>query len=200
MNTKIISPNQFITMAWKNGLGKTTELMLQPADERDTNQGFLWRLSIASVIENGGFSDFNGYQRILTLLDGKGITLCYDGLSEDKLRNSLQKACFSGDVSTSATLHQGPIKDFNVISRRDACTAKVITFVDASDQLIELEADKCLIYAHKATSITHIKHRENIRLAAGHLLELDNAQQAKLALTTEAAILVQINYHITKAK
>ncbi|HCH25022.1 MAG TPA: hypothetical protein DE179_12080 [Oceanospirillaceae bacterium] len=194
MNTKIISPNQFITMPWKNGLGKTTELMVQPADERDTNQGFLWRLSIASVIENGGFSDFNGYQRILTLLDGKDITLCYDGLSEDKLRNPLQKACFSGDVSTSATLHQGPIKDFNVIARRDACSAKVNNFTHAHEQTLELNADKCFVYAHKASIAIQFDGMKRIELSAGHLLMVDNTKASKLIISAEAAIVVQITY------
>jgi len=195
MYTRIISPTQFITMPWKNGLGKTIELLLQPASERDPNPGFLWRLSIASVIEGGAFSDFKGYQRTLTLLEGNGITLRYDDLSEDTLRNPLQKAHFNGDASTQATLHQGPVKDFNVIARRDACTAMVNNFTHASQQSLALDADECFVYAHKASAVIHMEGMENIELAAGHLLVLGGAKRTKLALTADAAIVVQISHH-----
>lgn len=55
MQATIITPSEFITMPWKNGLGETIELMVQGANEQDINQGFLWRLSIASVTEDGAF-------------------------------------------------------------------------------------------------------------------------------------------------
>ena len=195
MQSTIIPPSEFITMPWKNGLGETIELVVKQADKKDTNQGFLWRLSIASVTEDGGFSDFKGYQRILTLLEGNGITLRYDCLSEDVLRNPLQKAQFSGNARTHATLHQGPIKDFNVIARRDACAAKVNNFTHAHEQTLELDADKCFVYAHKAPAVIHMEGMESIELTTGHLLVLDDAKQTKLALTADAAVVVQISHH-----
>ena len=194
MQSTIIPPNEFITMPWKNGLGETIELVVKQADKKDTNQGFLWRLSIASVTEDGGFSDFNGYQRILTLLEGNGITLRYDCLSEDVLRNPLQKAQFSGNARTHATLHQGPIKDFNVIARRDACSAKVNNFTHANEQTLELDADKCFVYAHKASIAIQFDGMKSIELSAGHLLMVDNTKASKLIISAEAAIVVQITY------
>ena len=49
----IIAPKQFKTVAWKNGLGETTELAI---NRGGTLNSFDWRLSMASVVEDGVFS------------------------------------------------------------------------------------------------------------------------------------------------
>jgi len=58
----IISPQQFKKTPWKNGKGETTELAIS---EGGTLENFDWRLSIASVTEDGAFSYFTGYCRNL---------------------------------------------------------------------------------------------------------------------------------------
>jgi len=52
----IISPQQFKQIPWKNGKGTTTELAISDGGTLDH---FAWRLSIASVVEDGEFSDFS---------------------------------------------------------------------------------------------------------------------------------------------
>ena len=49
----IITPEQFNTIPWKNGKGQTTELAIS---ENGSIDDFDWRLSIASVVEDGAFS------------------------------------------------------------------------------------------------------------------------------------------------
>ena len=77
---KIISPDQFKTIAWKNGQGETTELAISPGG---TLADFDWRLSMASVVSDGAFSDFTGYDRQLILLNGHGIKLAHDDKQTD---------------------------------------------------------------------------------------------------------------------
>ena len=50
------------TMPWANGLGQTVEMIRVEGD-----QGLLWRLSMASVVEDGDFSIFPGIERNLTV-------------------------------------------------------------------------------------------------------------------------------------
>ena len=59
---KIINPNTYSAMPWRNGLGVTVELLRQDI-KNDT--GFGWRLSMADVTEDGEFSNFSGYDRTL---------------------------------------------------------------------------------------------------------------------------------------
>lgn len=98
-------------MPWKNGAGSTLEIA------RDTGaglDGFGWRLSIADVGADGGFSAFNGYQRIITVLEGEGMQLTVDGQVSRPLRQ-FDAFAFSGDSEVDCRLLGGAIRDFNLI-------------------------------------------------------------------------------------
>ncbi|WP_426116022.1 HutD/Ves family protein [Pseudomonas sp. DSP3-2-2] len=98
-------------MPWKNGGGSTEEIT------RDAGVGldaFGWRLSIADIAESGGFSVFAGYQRIITVLQGAGMTLDVDGALTEPLLPG-DPFAFSGDSQVSCNLLDGPIRDFNLI-------------------------------------------------------------------------------------
>jgi environmental stress-induced protein Ves len=72
---KLIRFSEFQTMPWKNGLGSTKEIEIFPAGSQMSDGSFLWRLSSATVAANSSFSQFQGYDRWLTVLSGKGLWL-----------------------------------------------------------------------------------------------------------------------------
>lgn len=69
-------------MPWKNGLGTTTEIALFPDGSSVAENNFKWRLSSAEITQDGPFSNYPGYQRFLTILSGKPITLTVDQKTE----------------------------------------------------------------------------------------------------------------------
>jgi environmental stress-induced protein Ves len=148
---QIIHPHDFKRLPWKNGKGETIELAI---NEGGSLADFDWRISMASVTEDGPFSDFSGYQRHLLLLEGTGIELTHlDGTSinntinnsinngENKVghqaRHDLQTletqildtplgiAAFDGALATSGKLIAGPIRDFNLIVKADKYHSQV---------------------------------------------------------------------------
>ncbi|WP_443191195.1 HutD/Ves family protein [Pseudomonas indica] len=98
-------------MPWKNGAGSTLEIARDAGDGLD---GFGWRLSIADVGESGAFSRFDGYQRIISMIEGTGMCLTVDGQPSRDLR-VLDAFAFSGDSAVDCRLLDGPIRDFNLI-------------------------------------------------------------------------------------
>ncbi len=130
----IIGSEHFQSMPWKNGLGHTIEIL---KEDMPDNDGFAWRLSMADVTTDGDFSNFAGYDRTLLLLEGNGITLDHANGQRDVLNKHLQAARFRGDARTAATLHDGPIRDFNVMARRDYCTASVTSSKKADTSLLD---------------------------------------------------------------
>lgn len=101
-------------MPWANGRGTTTEL----ARENRPDGGLSWRLSVATVSEDGSFSPLHGIDRILTLISGKGFDLMIDGARHALA--PLSPLAFSGDAAVSAVGVKGPSLDFNVmVDRRD---------------------------------------------------------------------------------
>lgn len=98
-------------MPWRNGCGTTQEVACNPGGG---TAAFDWRLSIADVAQEGGFSTFSGYQRIITVLEGKGMQLTVDGCEQAPLAPR-QAYAFSGDAPVHCRLVDGPIRDFNLI-------------------------------------------------------------------------------------
>ena len=73
---KVLRATDYPRMPWKNGGGSTEEITRDAGTGLD---GFGWRLSIADIGESGGFSTFAGYERVITVLQGDGMTLRVDG-------------------------------------------------------------------------------------------------------------------------
>lgn len=109
--TKVLRAKDYPRMPWKNGGGSTEEITRDAGTGLD---GFGWRLSIADIGESGGFSTFAGYERVITVLQGDGMTLRVDGQDTPPLL-PLEPFAFSGESHVICTLLGGPIRDFNLI-------------------------------------------------------------------------------------
>ncbi|WP_196140804.1 HutD family protein [Aliikangiella sp. G2MR2-5] len=172
---KILSPESFKSIPWKNGKGTTTELAINPGG---TLVQFDWRLSIASVIEDGEFSDFSGYQRNLILIEGSGIDLQHDNHLSDKgkvskLSECLSYATFDGGSRTIGSLHNGPIRDFNIMTRTDIFEAQVDTWTTKTQQSFLLQ-DLNFIYSLSAEAqITLEEESSATNLPEGYLAFID---------------------------
>jgi environmental stress-induced protein Ves len=187
---KIYSPQSFQTLPWRNGLGSTIELL---AETPNKNEAFSWRLSIASVANDGPFSDFSGYDRTLLLLEGSGITLNKPNGIFKVLNSSLDYANFKGEDLIDATLHNGPIKDFNIMTLRSICTSSVTAIDETSESLLNINADKLLVYSIKPVNI-QIGLEASISLEANHLLQFNYYINNTMILDKTQAIVIQINY------
>ena len=107
-----VTADSYRVMPWANGRGQTTEML-----RRDGAAGFVWRLSMAQVVEDGPFSVLPGVQRNLTVIEGPGFDLVGYGVS---LRaDLLVPVAFSGDLALGAVGVTGPSVDFNVMVAGD---------------------------------------------------------------------------------
>lgn len=105
-----LTPADYKTMPWANGKGVTVEMLRVEAG------GLKWRLSRASVVENGDFSLFPGIERNLTVITGPGFDLLGDGLHLQA--RPLVPVAFAGDIPIRAERVTAPSDDFNVMTAR----------------------------------------------------------------------------------
>ena len=112
----LIRLDQCPPQPWKNGLGRTRELAVQPSV--DGGAGFLWRVSIAEVDSAAPFSAFPGVDRTIVLLDGAGFTMTLDGRCEHALTTPFEPFDFPGEAGVTVALAGGPTRDFNLMVRR----------------------------------------------------------------------------------
>ena len=122
MQARVLRAADYQRMRWKNGGGWTTEL----AASRTNGDAFDWRISIADVESDGAFSTFPQCNRYIALLEGIGMELRSDGVEPLRLERRLQFIHFDGEANTYGKLISGPVRDFNVIVRRDAFNTEVL--------------------------------------------------------------------------
>lgn len=173
---EIIEPKQFKTIPWKNGLGETTELAINNGGKLDN---FDWRLSIASVINDGVFSDFCGYQRNLVLIAGQGLMLQHDDKITDNLVNLLDIASFDGGCKTFGKLTDGVIKDFNIITNKQKILPQINCYVDAQQVAVQLEQLNTY-FAYSLTAIMQVETNQQekqvqVAVPQGHLVKISVA-------------------------
>jgi environmental stress-induced protein Ves len=105
---------------WKNGRGSTLEL----ARDDDGSGGWSWRLSIADVPEDGPFSEFPGVERSILCLDGRGMRL--DGPHGARLvPHEGEALVFQGEEPVRGLLVDGPVRDLNLMVRRDRWSGRL---------------------------------------------------------------------------
>jgi environmental stress-induced protein Ves len=103
-------------LPWKNGGGVTTEIAVFP--EGAGFDAFEWRLSMATVANDGPFSIFPDVDRTLSVLEGEGIVLSIDGLPDETLTRTSAPFAFAADQPAAARLLARPITDLNIMTRR----------------------------------------------------------------------------------
>lgn len=106
-----LTPADYTPMPWANGKGTTTEML-----RAEANGALKWRLSRASVVENGDFSLFPGVERNLTVITGAGFDLVGQGLHLPA--RPLAPVAFAGDVPIRAENVTSASDDFNVMTAR----------------------------------------------------------------------------------
>ncbi len=112
---RLVRHADLVPQPWKNGGGSTREVCAFPPGA--TLDNFDWRLSMATVAEDGPFSAFPGIDRVLAVLAGGGLDLKLpDG---DHRLMPGQMLSFAGETPVQASLPAGPIEDLNLMLRRD---------------------------------------------------------------------------------
>ena len=136
----------FRTMPWANGKGVTIELA-----RADGPDGMLWRLSRASVVEDGAFSIFPGIERNLTVLTGPGFDLTGEGIALNA--RPFTPVAFPGDVPVTATGVTAPSDDFNVMTARHLPRPEV-RVITVAETLTPPAGGLLAVYAAKANTLT----------------------------------------------
>lgn len=189
----IFSPETFKTIPWKNGLGHTTELAISDGGCLDD---FAWRLSIATVSNDGYFSNFSGYQRYLILIEGEGLTLDHSNGDVDKLTQLLDISRFDGASKTHGTLVNGTIKDFNIMTKQGNFTAQVDTYT-AKSQVMLSPSPNTLVFAYSLSAEINVEHSaNNANVGLGALVRIENQandKPANISLIGENMIIIQLS-------
>src|SRR5437879_4093597 len=94
---------------WKNGGGVTSEIAVHPPGAGLDDFG--WRISAAVVAAGGPFSRFEGIDRALLVIGGRGLKLQIAERPPATLTRKSPPLTFPGDIAVQADLVRGPVSD-----------------------------------------------------------------------------------------
>lgn len=138
-------------MPWKNGGGVTRELAIAPAGAGLDD--FDWRISCAQVASGGAFSPFSGVDRSLAVLDGAGLRLDFDDAHPLTLTAECAPAVFRGEQQVHAELLAGPLRDFNVMTRRTRWSHLLESLTLHGAHVLGRRADVLFIYCASGAAL-----------------------------------------------
>ncbi|CTQ34680.1 HutD/Ves family protein [Jannaschia rubra] len=105
---RMIRYGDLVETPWKNGGGLTREIARGGPGEPAP-----WRLSRASILRDGPFSRFDGMIRILTIVEGRALTLRVG--SSRLMVEPLCPVRFDGGAAAEAQLPAGPVSPLNLM-------------------------------------------------------------------------------------
>ncbi len=113
MKKTLITRSQFVVMPWRNGAGVTAQIAIEPADCDFSNMDFEWRLSSARIQDGNTFSQFPGYDRLLTVVSGEGLLINNHELGPFDVVE------FQGEDKVECSVIDEPVEDLGIIFKRD---------------------------------------------------------------------------------
>lgn len=149
---RLYTEADFKQMPWKNGGGTTLELF----SLRDAQEEILFRLSSASVKQDGPFSIFPNIERILFLVSGNGFKLKFADF-DLLMANPFSPITFAGEEVISCELLDRECVDFNVMTNRNFGSSKLeIKRIKSGDQFSNV-GGMLFIYLTEDKELYHLE-------------------------------------------
>ena len=150
---KVLTASDYKVTPWKNGGGVTQDVLLMP--EGTGHEDFDIRLSLAPIVEEGAFSSFPGIDRHITLLTRERLSLAF-GNDARELRR-LEPLYFDSVHQPRSILPDGPVRVFNVMTRRGRWNAQVMPVTGTSEPLLAAPDDG-LVVLHAVSGTWQVGH------------------------------------------
>ena len=174
---------------WKNGGGVTTELAMSPPGAGLGD--FDWRVSLASIAEDGPFSQFPGVDRTLVMVAGDGVLLEV-GDERVVLSPSEPLVEFAGEDPVHATVHGQSTLDFNVLTRRGRYRHRIEPFVVCGSVPLPRRSGTTLVFLADGESLSVSSARERLALVRYDLLVLEGEQDWTLESARATVFVVDL--------
>lgn len=189
---RIFRSSTYRQTPWKNGGGVTTEIIVFP--EGAALSDFDWRVSMAQVSSDGAFSEFEGIDRTLTVIEGAAMTLHFGEQRKVRLSPVSPPFDFPGDVPVDAVLEGEVLTDLNVMTRRGRWSHDVTKIGGDERHAVRTNAN-CVVLFCSGGAVTVEVTGHNAALLEKHDAVLYDAKGGELELVCHGsgdALLIEL--------
>jgi environmental stress-induced protein Ves len=165
-----LDPKAYRRTPWKNGGGVTIDIAddYAPGTPPGSWSGMLWRFGRTQIVEPAPFSDLSGFDRILTVIGGRGLWLDIAGGISLDVREPFRPVRFRGEDRIVSRLEAGPVAVLNLLADRTKYEIDVVIL--SGGEARPLDRAIHLVYAPEDSDVIV---GESYRLAADEALRLE---------------------------
>jgi uncharacterized protein len=165
-----LDPKAYRRTPWKNGGGVTIDIAddYAPGAPPGSWSGMLWRFGRTQIVEPAPFSDLSGFDRILTVIGGRGLWLDIAGGVSLDVREPLRPVRFRGEDRIVSRLEAGPVTVLNLLA--DRTRYEIDVAILSGGEARPLDGTIHLVYAPEDSDVIV---GESYRLAADEALRLE---------------------------
>lgn len=190
-----LTTGDFLVMPWKNGGGVTTQLAVFPPGAGLDK--FDWRISTAQVASEGPFSLFPGIDRSLAVIQGHGLILTGADGECHRMGEGSDPFIFRGEQRIDAQLKGGSVIDFNVMTRRSACSHLLeVTELQGARRFVP-RSDLMMVYMARGNRLAGQDTHGNVEVCSeGEAILVDWREEPEIELAAESPVILCVA-HIT---
>ena len=174
-----LDPASYRRVPWKNGGGVTVDIagVFPTESEAASWSGMTWRLGRTRIERPGPFSDLSGIDRILAVIEGRGLRLKPAGAPAIDVREPMRPVRFPGEWAIESELEAGPVGVLNLMA--DRARAGIDLVFVAADGSLPVDADTVVIYAPFGPAEVTL-NGEPFALPADGALQVDGASSLQV--------------------
>ena len=115
-----LGPADYRRTPWKNGGGVTVDIagVFAPSAEPGGWSGMIWRFGRTRIESPGPFSDLSGHDRILAVIEGRGLVLHSADAETIDVSEPFRPVRFPGERRIVSALEEGGVGVLNLMGDR----------------------------------------------------------------------------------
>ena len=186
-----LDPTSYGRTPWKNGGGVTVDIaaVYEDGAEPCGGDGLIWRLGRTRIETAGPFSHLPHLDRILTVIDGHGLTLRAENGTTLDARQRFAPVAFPGEWPIVSGLDAGPVGVLNLMGDRRRVRIGVETVREGWRGTIG--AGVSIIYGPAACSL--VLDGEHMDVRADEALLVSGMSAAEVAAGSGTALMASIS-------
>jgi environmental stress-induced protein Ves len=176
-----LDPAGYRRSPWKNGGGVTLDIAgaSVPGVAPGAWDGVIWRFGQTRIERPGPFSDLSGFDRLLAVVEGRGLVLHPVGAPPLDVRTRFHPVRFPGEWQIESELEDGPVAVVNLMAdrRRAAIDLRFATGIAP----LAFEPGTLVLYAAAGASTVELS-RDSIELAHADAVQVESDEPIAVRL------------------
>ncbi|KAI7893363.1 uncharacterized protein EV154DRAFT_501775 [Mucor mucedo] len=195
VQVSLLKENDYVSQAWKNGLGKTEEIAIYPPARDFTKDDYFWRFSKTCMQADCNFSVFPGYDCTTVILPGENhpsLSLSHLGRETRTKIKPLFPYSWHGEWTTTCQVMNAPVKALQFMFKRELGNAQIrIDKIGAFETDLQGDVDSRKNMIFGAFALVYVvegyvsilldenhKEEQHLLLKAGETLLLERDEDA----------------------